>query len=257
MDEKDLILRNTPAPAPFHLSPAEMQEVFQEAHRMMELLVDYKDLRMVYGCALQTIRTRFEVLDHEFQLRSQRNPIDSFSTRIKSNQSIVGKMARKGIPFSIENMEKHIQDIAGIRVICSYQDDIYSLADALLRQDDIILLKRKDYIANPKPNGYRSLHLIVKVPVYFADQRREIPVEVQIRTIAMDFWASLEHQMKYKKEIPDQASVIAELTSCAERIAALDQEMLTLRKRIDAAKDAPSPDEELLRRLQKLDVPFD
>ena len=166
-------------------------------------------------------------------------------------------MARKGLPFSIEDMEKNILDIAGIRIICSYADDIYALADALLRQDDIKLLQRKDYIAHPKPNGYRSLHLVVTVPVFFADQRREIPVEVQIHTVAMDFWASLEHQMKYKQSIENQEEVITRLRSCAERIAGLDDEMQDIRQQIEAAKDKPNAEDALIQRVMRLEDPID
>ena len=239
------------------LTPAEMQAVMVQARKMMEMMVDYTDLRMVYGCALKIVRTKFEVLDSEFEVRYQRNPINFISSRVKSNQSIIGKMIRRGIPLTIENMEKEIQDIAGIRIICSYEDDIYHLADALLQQDNVTLLKRKDYIANPKPNGYRSLHLIVSVPVYFADQKRDVPVEVQIRTIAMDFWASLEHSMKYKQEIKDQDTVAARLKSCADRIAEVDKEMQDIRQQIDAGKDVPSDEDVLIQRLTKLDNIFD
>ena len=241
----------------FHLSPAEMQAVMSQAKKMMEVMMDYTDLRMVYGCALKIVRTKFEVLDSEFEVRNQRNPINFISSRVKSNQSIIGKMIRRGIPLTIENMEKQIQDIAGIRIICSYEDDIYHLADALLRQDNVTLLKRKDYIANPKPNGYRSLHLIVSVPVYFADQKRDVPVEVQIRTIAMDFWASLEHSMKYKQEIKDQDTMAERLKSCADRIAELDEEMQAIRKQIEAGKDVPTEEEMLIQRLGKLDSIFE
>ena len=239
------------------LTPAEMQAVMVQARKMMEMMVDYTDLRMVYGCALKIVRTKFEVLDSEFEVRYQRNPINFISSRVKSNQSIIGKMIRRRIPLTIENMEKEIQDIAGIRIICSYEDDIYHLADALLQQDNVTLLKRKDYIANPKPNGYRSLHLIVSVPVYFADQKRDVPVEVQIRTIAMDFWASLEHSMKYKQEIKDQDTVAARLKSCADRIAEVDKEMQDIRQQIDAGKDVPSDEDVLIQRLTKLDNIFD
>lgn len=237
-----------------NLSPDEMQEVMTETRQMMAMMAGYQDLRMMYGCALQTIRTRFEVLDAEFNARAQRNPVHSISTRVKSSRSIIGKMRRLGLPFTVENMEKSILDIAGIRIICSYVDDIYALADALLRQDDITLIARKDYIANPKPNGYRSLHLIIHLPVYFADQRKDIPVEVQIRTIAMDFWASLEHQMKYKQQIADPESIIARLTACAEQSAALDQEMLAIRQCIDAGKDKLTEEDMLLRQLQRIEL---
>lgn len=240
----------------FHLSAAEMQAVMSQAKKMMEVMMDYTDLRMVYGCALKIVRTKFEVLDSEFEVRNQRNPINFISSRVKSNQSIIGKMIRRGIPLTIENMENQIQDIAGIRIICSYEDDIYHLADALLQQDNVTLLKRKDYIANPKPNGYRSLHLIVSVPVYFADQKRDVPVEVQIRTIAMDFWASLEHSMKYKQAIKDQDTMAGRLKSCADRIAELDEEMQAIRKQIEAGKDVPTEEEMLIQRLGKMDSLF-
>jgi putative GTP pyrophosphokinase len=151
-------------------------------------------------------------------------------------------------------MEQEINDIAGIRVICSYIDDIYMIADALLRQDDVTLIARKDYIKNPKENGYRSLHLIISIPVFFADQKRDTKVEVQIRTIAMDFWASLEHQIKYKHEIPDQEVVSAQLKECADVITATDEKMLSLRKRIELAQDIPDEEDELLLRLQKIDT---
>ena len=244
-------------PNGLHLTPSEMQAVMNQAKKMMEVMVDYSDLRMVYGCALKIVRTKFEVLDSEFEVRYQRNPINFISSRVKSNQSIIGKMIRRRIPLTIENMEKEIQDIAGIRIICSYEDDIYHLADALLRQENVTLLKRKDYIANPKPNGYRSLHLIVSVPVYFAEQKRDVPVEVQIRTIAMDFWASLEHSMKYKQEIKDQDTVAARPKSCADRIAEVDKEMQDIRQQIDAGKDVQSEEEELLQRLGKIDRIFE
>ena len=231
--------------------------ICQEALRMMELMVGYKEDRMVYTCAIKAIRTKFEVLDTEFNVRYQRNPINFITTRLKSNQSIVLKMARKGIPFTIENMEKHVEDIAGIRIICSYVDDIYQLADSLLRQDDVTLLTRKDYIKEPKKNGYRSLHLIVSVPVFFADVTRQVPVEVQIRTIAMDFWASLEHQMKYKQEIADEEHIIARLRECADRIAALDEEMLAIRKQIESGKNVPSQEDLLLQKLRQLETPIE
>ena len=239
-----------------HLSPADMQMVMAQAKKMMEMMVDCTDLRMVYGCALKIVRTKFEVLDSEFKLRTQRNPINFITTRVKSNQSILGKMIRRRIPLTIENMEKNILDIAGIRIICSYEDDIYHLADALLRQDNVTLVTRKDYISNPKPNGYRSLHLIVSVPVYFAEQKREIPVEVQIRTIAMDFWASLEHSMKYKKEINAPERIAERLKTCADRIAELDAEMQAIRQQIEAGKDAPTEEDLFIERLTKMNEFF-
>ena len=154
----------------------------------------------------------------------------------------------------MESIETHINDVAGIRVICSYIDDIYEIAEALLRQDDITLVKRKDYIAQPKKNGYRSLHLIVSVPVFFAKGKKEMKVEVQIRTIAMDFWASLEHQLKYKQELPDQADIVAELKQCAEVIHATDEKMLALRQKIAEMADAPTEEDILYDKLRRLDI---
>ena len=136
-------------------------------------------------------------------------------------------------------------------------DDIYRLSEALLRQDDVKLIAQKDYIQQPKPNGYRSLHLIVRVPVFFADQRRDLPVEVQIRTIAMDFWASLEHQLKYKQNVPEQEAIVEQLRHCAQRVSDLDEEMLAIRRRIEAAEDKPSEDDILLEKLMRLETPLE
>ena len=226
------------------------------AKRMLETAVEYKELRMMYACAIKEVQTKFEVLETEFKVRYQSNPISSIQTRLKSSSSIIEKMIRKGIPFSIENLEEQIQDLAGIRVICSYVDDIYALAQALTSQDDITLVEEKDYIQTPKPNGYRSLHLIVSVPVFFSQQKRQIKVEVQIRTIAMDFWASLEHQMKYKREIPDQQHIVAQLKNCAEDIARVDREMMDIRRRLEESVDEPTEDDLLIARLKKLDTPI-
>ena len=151
-------------------------------------------------------------------------------------------------------MEERLNDVAGIRVICSFIDDIYAIADMLLQQDDITLITRKDYIVAPKPNGYRSLHLIVKVPVFFANFRKDMKVEVQIRTIAMDFWASLEHQLKYKQNIPNQQEIVAQLKECADVISQTDQKMIAIRQQIEAASDAPTEDDILLEKLSRFDI---
>ena len=156
--------------------------------------------------------------------------------------------------FNLENIEKNIKDVAGVRVICSYVDDIYELVEMFVRQDDITLLAQKDYIANPKPNGYRSLHLIVQVPVFLANQTKKLTVEVQIRTIAMDFWASLEHQLKYKQSVDNEEAIIEELRQCAETIAQTDERMLSIRKEIDTHKNAPTDDEILFEKLRKIDL---
>ena len=229
-------------------------EKVNQTKRFMDMLVGYRELMMMYTCAVKEIRTKFEVLDTEFSVRYQRNPISAISTRLKHTNSIMAKLDRYGCRFSLENIEKHISDVAGIRVICSYIDDIYEIADALLSQDDVTLVTRKDYIIDPKPNGYRSLHLIVRVPVYFADFKKDMKVEVQVRTIAMDFWASLEHQLKYKQNIPNQQDIVAQLKECADVIALTDQKMIGIRQQIEAASDTPTEDDILLEKLSRMDM---
>ena len=232
-----------------------MNALYDRAKSMMWSMVQYKELQMLYSCALREIQTKFEVLDTEFKLEYNRNPIASISTRLKRTDSVMDKLERKGLPFTLASVEENIHDMAGIRVICSYIDDIYLIADALLRQDDVTLITRKDYIKEPKENGYRSLHLIVEIPVFLTNHKKVMKVEVQIRTIAMDFWASLEHQMKYKKDIPDEADIMRELRECAAVISATDEHMLAIRRRIEAAADAPSEEELLFEKLARLDIP--
>ena len=164
-----------------------------------EIMQQYNRLMAYYRCAIMEVETKFNVLNEEFSLRHDRNPISGIKGRLKSLESIKEKLERKGLPFQWKVMEENILDVAGVRVICSFVDDVYLLADALLKQDDITLLEKKDYIANPKENGYRSLHLIVTIPIFLEHEKRVMPVEIQLRTIAMDFWASLEHQLRYKK----------------------------------------------------------
>ena len=201
------------------------QTIMAHANEILDTMLDFKELMFYYSSAIREIRTKLEILDTEFELKYQRNPISSIQTRLKSRLSIMEKMNRKGWELTTESVEQHLNDIAGIRVICSYVDDIYSIAEALIRQNDIELIEKKDYISNPKPNGYRSLHLIVSVPVYFAESTRRIKAEIQIRTIAMDFWASLEHQLRYKNSAKVPDSVRRELFRCAETIAMTDREM--------------------------------
>lgn len=236
---------------------AAVSQMMARTKMLMGTVVDYKELMMRYACAIKEVRTKFDVLNTEFKTRYQRNPISSISTRLKRTASITQKLARRGLSFSLESIEQHVNDVAGLRVICSYIDDIYTIADALLRQDDITLVAKKDYIANPKPNGYRSLHLIVSVPVFFADRKKEMKVEVQIRTIAMDFWASLEHQLKYKQEIPNQQEIIAQLKACAEVINATDEKMLAIRREIEEMADTPTEEDVLLDKLSRLDLNVD
>ncbi len=163
---------------------------------------------------------------------SKRNPIEFIKTRIKKPDSIATKLKKKGLPLSIETIRNHLNDVAGVRVICAFIDDIYKIADMLIAQDDVHLIKTKDYIKNPKMNGYRSYHLIVEVPVFFSDHKEQMRVEVQIRTIAMDFWASLEHQVKYKKDIKDAENIAYELRACADVINRTDFHMQAIRDSI-------------------------
>lgn len=193
------------------------------------------DLMSCYRCAIMEVETKFRVLNERFSLQHDRNPIDTIQNRLKSPESIREKLIRKNLPFSLENIEKNIFDIAGVRVVCSFVDDIYMLADCLLQQDDIVLIARKDYIKNPKSNGYRSLHLIVEVPIFLQDEKKFMKVEVQLRTIAMEFWANLEHRLRYKKDLPEtvQQATADELFQCAEISAQLDQRMQQVRYTVE------------------------
>ena len=193
---------------------------------------EFVRLMTYYRCAMTDIETKFNVLNEEYSLAYDRNPISSIKTRLKSFPSISEKLSRKGISNDIDSIEKNLNDVAGVRVICSFLEDVYSLADALLKQDDIILIEKKDYIKNPKPNGYRSLHIIVGIPKFLAHEKRVMKVEIQLRTIAMDFWASLEHQLRYKKETTFTADMAKELLNCAELSAELDNKMDSLRKAV-------------------------
>ena len=196
---------------------------------------DYMRLMSYYSAAMLEVETKFKVLNIEFNGKFDRNPIESISTRLKKPQSILEKLNRIGAPISVENIEKELSDVAGVRVICSFPSDIYQLADAFLKQDDITLLQRKDYIAEPKPNGYRSLHLIVETPIFLHDQKRMMRVEVQFRTISMDWWASLEHKIRYKKDLPELDHVNRELFECAQMSAQLDARMEKLQRLAETA----------------------
>lgn len=196
----------------------------------------YKELMTYYRCAMMEMETKFNVLDEELSLLYDRNPIESIKSRLKTPESIIEKLVRKGVPLTVDSIEKNLRDIAGIRVICSFPSDIYTLADSLIRQDDVTLVERKDYIAQPKENGYRSLHLIVGIPIFLHNQKKQMMVEVQFRTISMDCWASLEHKIRYKKDIPDPAEIDRELLACAEMSAALDERMEKIHKAAVAAK---------------------
>lgn len=212
-------------------------EDFAEEYQkfLSENLKPLKLLMANYRCAMMEIETKFRVLNEEFSLDHERSPIENIQTRLKSIGSISSKLKRRNLPMTIESLEQNLNDVAGVRIICSFPEDIYLLCDCLLRQDDIRLVERKDYIKDPKPNGYRSLHLIVEVPIFLKDGKRWMKVEVQMRTIAMDFWATLEHKLRYKKGLPEQMllELSSELSECAEISASLDQRMQDIRNRIE------------------------
>lgn len=192
-------------------------------------LQGFAQMQQVYQGAIQAITTKLEILDAEFRVRYAHNPIHHIVSRLKNPASILQKLRRKGLPLNVETAKENLMDIAGVRVICSYLDDIYDIAAILEQQGDIIPVRRHDYIKNPKENGYRSLHLIVRVPVFLSDRTEMIPVEIQIRTIAMDFWASLEHELRYKSSEEVSEDVRERLKQCAETSAYLDQEMQAIR----------------------------
>ncbi len=193
----------------------------------------FVELMMYNRCAIREIETKLRVLDEEFSILADRNPIQTIKSRVKKPISIIEKLQRRGYEVTVENMREHLTDIAGVRVICSFVEDIYKLSELLLSQDDIILVEVKDYIKNPKPNGYRSLHLIIEIPIFLSREKKHMRVEVQFRTIAMDFWASLEHQLKYKKKIENPEKIANELKYCADVITEVDMRMQDIRYMID------------------------
>lgn len=197
----------------------------------------FTEMMCWYECAIREIRTKLEVLNEEFQAKKSRNPIEGIKSRIKSPMSIYEKMERRGYDITLDTIMESLHDIAGVRVICPFIDDIYSVAEMLTNQDDITLLERKDYIKNPKPNGYRSLHLVLEVPIFLSTGKRKMKVEVQIRTIAMDFWASLEHQIHYKKFKEDKVEIVEQLAECATVIYDTDLKMQDIHKELFAVKD--------------------
>ena len=216
----------------------------EKARRMLEKLLpadpktavqkleNFDLLMMRYDSAIREVKTKLEILNDELSVVRKASPIASITSRRKKPISILDKLERQHNEISLESIEKNLNDIAGIRVICSFVDDIYQVAEMLIQQDDITLIRTKDYIKNPKPNGYRSFHMIVEVPVFFSNEKRPMRVEIQIRTVAMDFWASLEHQMKYKQDIDNADKIMQELKECADTIAETDMRMLRIRESI-------------------------
>ena len=197
----------------------------------------YREMMQLYSAAVREVRTKVEILDEEFRTRYAHNPIHHIDSRLKSPQSMMKKLARKGLPQTLEAAEANLNDIAGVRIICNYLEDIYRIADLLQRQRDVEFVHRRDYIENPKESGYRSLHLVIRIPVFLSSHTELVPVEVQIRTIAMDFWASLEHQLRYKSNHETTQQLRRRLQHCAEASAALDREMQDIYREISGVSD--------------------
>ncbi len=228
MDEKEFYLetiKNLPAVTDVS------NESFQE--KIAETFYDFLNLQHLYDSAIEVVKTYLNILDNEFSVKFQRNPIHNIDSRLKSPQSIIGKLQKKGLPVTVEAARKNLLDMAGIRVTCYYISDIYAIADLLSRRDDFTIIKKKDYITNPKPSGYRSYHMIINVPVHLSARKQYAPVEIQIRTIAMDFWASLEHQLRYKTSADITPDISRELRECADKIADTDMQMQKIFLRIN------------------------
>ena len=207
-------------------------QVFEIPETFRETARQFQEAMMQYSCAIREFKTKLEVLNDELSMRNARNPIEMIKARVKKPKSIVEKLQRRGLPLSIESMESNLDDIAGVRVICSFVDDIYEISRMLERQDDVTIIAIKDYIKAPKENGYRSYHMIVEVPVFFSSSKKNIRVEVQIRTIAMECWASIEHELKYKHDIANPELMQQELKHCSDQIASTDLSLSTLKELI-------------------------
>jgi len=209
-----------------------LEQLHADFDPVYNLLTDYQ-------CAVMEVETKFNILNSRLSMQGEHNPIESIKSRVKNYESIIRKLEKLHLPITVEAVEENLMDVAGVRVICSFIDDIFRIEKCFVSQEDVTLIMRKDYIQNPKPSGYRSLHLIVKTPIYTENGKKDMHVEVQMRTIAMDFWASLEHKLRYKKNLnPDTAEQLAkELEACAQESAKLDEKMLRIRDQIieDAA----------------------
>lgn len=212
----------------------DLREPMSQLARLRGAEARTREIIQKYQAAMREMKVRFEIIDQDLSLKKHRNPIHHIESRIKKPASIFEKLERYGKEPTLENMEKYIMDIAGVRVICSYIHDVYNLLELLRKQDDLTIVTVKDYIKNPKPNGYRSLHVIVRIPVYFLDKKEYIPVEVQLRTIAMDFWASLEHDLKYKSVSEVQGvDSYDELKDCSRIIEDVEARMQILARALE------------------------
>lgn len=199
----------------------------------IEEMQEVQETLMLYRSAIKEISTKLDILDYEFKVRRQRNPIEYMKSRVKMFDSIMGKLRRKGLEESLQSARENLNDIAGIRVVCSFISDIYEIAEMLKNQDDITLINEKDYIKTPKPNGYRSLHMVVEVPIFFSDHVEPVRIEIQIRTIAMDFWASLEHKLYYKSGEGKSMHIKDELKECASIITQTDMRMQSIQREVE------------------------
>ena len=216
------------------LSPSEAMLIDEEYR---ELVSEHAQIQYLYNAAIQFINVRLETLTNEFRISHRSNPIHHIQSRVKSPQSIVRKLRKQGIPVSMTNAKKSLHDLAGVRVVCCYIEDIFTIANLIKSQDDIQVITEKNYIANPKANGYRSLHLVVDVPVYLSGAKLFVPVEVQIRTVAMDFWASLEHNLRYKAASEVPPFVVDELKKCADIITETDYRMEQISRALNLLRD--------------------
>lgn len=229
--------------------------------RFQQGFYDFLQLQHLYDSAIEVVKTCLSILDNEFSVKFQRNPIHNIESRLKSPQSIIGKLQKKELPLTPEAARNNLLDIAGIRVTCYYISDIYAVVDMLCRRDDFIVIKQRDYIKNPKPSGYRSYHIVVNVPVYLWSQKEYAPVEIQIRTIAMDFWASLEHKIYYKFEGNAPDYLEQELKACADMADMLDNKMFSLNQAITKIAEEQAKEKEAakvaeeMKKAEREDVP--
>ena len=198
-----------------------------DEEQLIESAMQLQQVMLLYEAGIREIKTKLDILSDESRISGKPSPIDSIKSRIKTPRSIIG-----GYPISLQSMMENLNDIGGIRVICPFIEDIYTVADMLMRQDDLTLIEKKDYIQNPKPNGYRSLHLILEVPIFLSERTQPVRIELQLRTIAMDFWASLEHQLRYKSDVKVPPQISDDLKACADVIAATDEEMQRIAKEL-------------------------
>ncbi len=210
------------------LSEFKLVDISAESNEIATYFKEFLAVQQLYSAAIKEIRTKFEILDEEFKVKYNYNPIHQIESRLKTPKSILEKLKRKGFDISIKSIRDNLFDVAGIRVICNYVDDIYRIADLLIKQDDITLIKTKDYIEHPKENGYRSLHLIVSIPIFLAESTENVMAEIQIRTIAMNLWASLEHELKYKSDDDVSDELKTRLKNNADTIAKVDLEMQSI-----------------------------